>query len=453
MRIEGNQVGRIGSLIGACGLAIFLHSTAHADKLSPADLARKNEGGYFTGLPLAGFSTDIGFGAGARVYYFWNGHRSDARFSTTPYVHRVFLQAFASTGGIQFHWLDYDAPNLLSTPYRVRSQIIFARNTNQNYFGLGDQALRPLQFRGSAQTFDSYSTYTDAQRRISDGTTWAKYDQLDLLRPIAIGSVERLFLGNRVRILGGLGVTYTRIRDYTGRQVDARDDAGNATSAVMNRTRLREDCDAGKLLGCGGGRDNYLRLGVSYDTRDYEPDPNRGVFIDLALDISTIALGSEFNYRRFLAAARGYWSPIPRLADLTVAGRAVFQVQSDETPFFSLNVLPFTEDTRTGLGGHRSLRGFRQDRFVGRTMALLNGELRWTFARVLVWRQRLAVIAVPFVDMGRPFDSSADVSLRRWRKSYGGALRVSWNLATIVTADYGRSDEDTGFYLNFNHMF
>jgi hypothetical protein len=37
--------------------------------------------------------------------------------------------------------------------------------------------------------------------------------------------------------------------------------------------------------------------------------------------------------------------------------------------------------------------------------------------------------------------------------SYGGALRVAWNLATIVTIDYGVSSEDAGFYINFNHIF
>src|SRR3954470_2775468 len=108
----------ICALVGAlvCG-------AAHADNLAPADLARKNAGGYFTGLPLAAYSTDLGFGGGARVYYYWDGHREDPLFATTPYLYRVFLQAFASTGGVQFHWLDFDAPKIAGSPYRVRSQL------------------------------------------------------------------------------------------------------------------------------------------------------------------------------------------------------------------------------------------------------------------------------------------------------------------------------------------
>jgi hypothetical protein len=32
-------------------------------------------------------------------------------------------------------------------------------------------------------------------------------------------------------------------------------------------------------------------------------------------------------------------------------------------------------------------------------------------------------------------------------------LRVAWNDATIVVVDYGRSSEDSGLYINFNHQF
>jgi hypothetical protein len=62
-------------------------------------------------------------------------------------------------------------------------------------------------------------------------------------------------------------------------------------------------------------------------------------------------------------------------------------------------------------------------------------------------------IAVPFTDVGRSFDDASELTLSDWRPSYGGALRISWNLATIITADYGRSAEDSGLYINFGHIF
>jgi len=119
---------------------------------------------------------------------------------------------------------------------------------------------------------------------------------------VFIASIERLFADDRVRLLGGFGVTYARVRDYTGKLVDAVDATGASTKASEAQTRLAADCTARRIVGCSGGRDDYLRFGISYDTRDYEPDPNRGTFIDLALDAGTVALGSQYDYLRLLIA-------------------------------------------------------------------------------------------------------------------------------------------------------
>jgi hemolysin activation/secretion protein len=136
-----------------------------------------------------------------------------------------------------------------------------------------------------------------------------------------------------------------------------------------------------------------------------------------------------------------------------LAGRAVFEAQSKGAPFFSMDTFPFTEDPRTGLGGHRTMRGFKQDRFVGSVMTLANAEVRWTFWRTCFLKQKFAFIVVPFLDVGRPYDSVQQLQITGWRAAYGGALRIAWNLATIVTVDYGRSSEDSGLYINFNHIF
>ena len=432
---------------------LALTAAAHADEIRPDDLARKNDGGYFTGLPLVAYTTDIGLGGGARVYYYWNGHRDDPRFAQTPYLHRIFLQAFFTTRKIQFHWLDYDAPAAFGSKWRIRAQAIYGRNVYANYFGLGNVSARPLSFPGSAQTYDSFADYAADERLVDGGVAYTRYDQYDVTRPLLVGGVERVFWGDRIHVMGGLGLTYARIRDYTNRIDDAIDPAtGDPVQVPMARTRLREDCDTGVIAGCRGGRDNFLRFGVSFDTRDYEPDPNNGVFLDVAVDLATVAVGSQYDYVRFLTAARGYWSPFASI-DLVLCARVMLQIQSQGTPFFSQSILPFTEDPRTGLGGHRTLRGYRQDRFVGPAMSAANAEIRWTFARTTLRRQKLAFIVVPFFDIGRAFDGASDLTFADWKPSYGGSFRISWNLATIVTADYGRSPEDSGLYINFGHIF
>src|SRR5947209_93950 len=72
-------------------------------RLDPKTLADKREGGYFTGLPLLNYDSNVGVGFGARVYYIFDGDRGDPRFEYTPYLHRLYLQGFATTGGQQYH--------------------------------------------------------------------------------------------------------------------------------------------------------------------------------------------------------------------------------------------------------------------------------------------------------------------------------------------------------------
>jgi outer membrane protein assembly factor BamA len=384
-------------------------------RLGAEEYAGKAEGGYFTGLPLINYDSNTGFGFGARGYYFFDGERSDPRFAYTPYLYRVFLQAFATTGGYQFHWLDVDARNVLGSAFTFRGALIFQRNTDQHYFGIGSRSMQELSGPGPSSRYYSYQ----------------------LTQPMALLALERPLLRGVLRPLVGVGLSYN--------DVDPR--------ASEGPTSLSVDCAAGAIVGCAGGWNDFLRLGIAYDTRDFEPDPNRGVLIDAALDVGTRLLGSEYAWVRGMIAARSYLSLLPGVTDLVLATRLTMVLQSSDTPFFAMNWIPYLEDPRQGLGGLRTLRGYKQDRFVGPVMTLANAELRWTFARSEPFGQRFAWMVVPFVDAGRADDRVGDIELDGVRANLGLALRAAWNLATVITVEYARSPEDSGTYVNFNHIF
>lgn len=418
----------------------------HKRRISDEDLAKKREGGYVTGLPLANYDSNTGFGAGARAYYFYNGKKDNPLFAYTPYEYRTFAMLFFTTRGLQFHWLDFDAPALFGTPWRLRSQTIYERNTSAYYFGIDSRAT-PLQFSGDpGRHFASYSAYQDAlERTRPDGTTYQLYDQILLERPFSFLALERSLLGGFLRSQLGMTISHGNIHDYTGTKAD--------NGAVQASTRFHEDCAGKVIVGCDGGWDNTLRVGLAFDTRDFEPDPNKGIYADLAADFGTQALGSDFLYSRVMLAVRGYYSPIPKLADVVLAARGVYEVQSQGAPFFSMDTFIFTEDPRIGMGGLRTLRGYKQDRFVGHVMALTNYEIRYTFAETVLWKQRFAFGVVPFLDLGRTFDAVRKTSLAGWKRSQGGGARITWNQATVIMVDYGFSDEDSGLYVNFGHIF
>lgn len=428
---------------------------AQKQRLSDIDYARKEELGYFTGLPLANYDPNTKFGFGARLYYYFNGDRSDPLFAYTPYLHRLILQTFVSTAGAQDHLLDYDAPNFLGSLWRVRGTIEIEGANAWPYFGIGSRSMDPLKFPGApGKTFAHASEFDTATAAVQpSGMTYSKYNIYKFFRPSLQLGIERLFFGGILRPFIGVGFSHFSRHDYSGELSDATDATGNAVQAPQATTFLAADCAAGLLVGCSGGFDNVLRLAVSLDTRDFEPNPNTGIYSELSFELATRALGSQYEYVRGMLSVRGFYSPIPKLADLVLAGRAVYEVQTSGTPFFSQTLMPFIDDNHAGLGGFRTLRGFRQNRFVGPVITLTNYEIRWTFVHFRALKQGFALMAVPFMDIGRVYDNVGQTTLKGWKRSQGGGLRIAWNEATIIMIDYGFSDEDSGLYVNFNHIF
>ncbi|MDB5213078.1 MAG: surface antigen [Myxococcaceae bacterium] len=426
-------------------------------RMNASDIADKKEDGYFTGLPLINSDPDTGIGFGARVLYFNDGPRDDVLFEVTPYRHRAYAQAFFTTNGLQYHTLDYDAPYLGGTPFRLRASFVYEKNIAANYYGLGSRSLGRLTFPGSTERFSSQSDLSDAERRVQpDGTAFTRFDQYILERPKVNATLERDFFGGVVRGLVGISAGYASVRQWTGAIVKGDTSTASDVDAREAPTRLDRDCAAGLVVGCSGGVDNTLKLGIAYDTRDFEPDPNSGVFVELTGELSGKYTLSAYDWERLTFSPRAYWSPFPELADLVVAGRFVGSVQSGGTPFFEMNQLSFADYDRAGLGGLRTIRGFKQDRFVGPVVALANLEVRWTFYELdvkLGRRQHFAFMLAPFVDVGRVFDSLADLELKRFRNGQGAGLRIAWNQATIIVVDYGVSREGSSLYVNFNHPF
>jgi hypothetical protein len=396
------------------------------------DADAKVEGAFPDALPLVGYDTNLGLGLGAGAHYTITGARSDPLFAYTPYRHRLYVQAYLTTGGYQQHILSYDGFFVGNSPYRVRAVLTFERNTNANYFGVGTGTLANLSYHGV-----SYATY-DAAAAAAGGT----YYHYTYNRPQGQVALERSFFGGKMRALYGVNVQYVGISRY---------DTASAP------TKLGLDCASGAATGCNGGWNNTLRAGVSFDTRDFDPDPNAGFFVDSTGQWSARGFGSLADYLRWTTAARVYVSPFPKLADLVVAGRVLYSVQSAKVPFFSMNTLAMaggTDDAtdQTGLGGERTLRGYRQDRFIGQVDVAANLEVRWTFVRFPLLHQHFSLQVAPFVDSGRVFDQ-VGLSFSDWKTDVGAGLRVGWNYSTIVMFDFGVSREDTGFFIDFGMPF
>lgn len=418
-------------------------------RLFQKDIDKKKEGGFVTGLPLVNFDPNTGVGYGVRLFYFNNGLRKDPLFEYTPYRHQLFVQYFATTLGWQYHWIDYDAPYIFDSLFRLRTGIIYDRNINAQYYSRGTRSMNKLSVNGVE--YSKFSTYTEEIRKIDPNTneTNSFRNKYEYIRPTMYASLERDLLGGILRPQLGFQIAHFTIKDYTGKEVLAE---GNK-KAIQKLTLLKDECNQGLIEGCNGGWNNTIKLGIALDTRDYEPDPNNGLFWDAVVEGAGKGTGSDFTYIRYTAAGRVYYSPIQKIVDLVLAARGVVSHMEGDHPFFAMNTLGFTAGNQSGLGGLRTLRGYKQDRFVGPTMTLANFEVRWTFFDFNSPIGHLAFILAPFYDIGRVFDSYQKISFDDWRSSYGAGFRIAWNQATIIVVDYGRSEEDSSLFINFNHIF
>jgi Omp85 superfamily domain len=432
------------------------------DKPRIPDADTKKEGVFGTGIPAFTIDPDTGVGLGAVGYLTLDGPRSSPLFAYTPYQQQLYLQLYATTKGYQQHEIHYDAPYVRGSPFRVRLDLMFERNTSANYFGVGEATLDPLGFQG--KRYATYAEQLAAAGALAPGgkTASPRYDHYLYVKPSGYASVERDFWGGKIRVLYGAVVQHWSIDRYDGDPTQGTDAQGHAMAATEGPTKLGIDCQRAAVAGCGGGWNDLLKAGVAFDTRDFEKNPRSGVFADATGEWSSRAFGSSFSYLRLTIAGRFYLSPFRRAAsgagagltpsDVVLAGRLLYSMQGGNVPFFAMDTLAFTEGDQQGLGGERTLRGYPQDRFVGRAAALANAELRWNFAHFPLLQQQFALQLAPFFDTGRVFDQ-VSLALTKWRPAGGGGLRIAWNQSTVVMFDLAGSPEDTAFYIDVDLMY
>ncbi|PKP00638.1 MAG: hypothetical protein CVU14_07385 [Bacteroidetes bacterium HGW-Bacteroidetes-9] len=225
-----------------------------------------------------------------------------------------------------------------------------------------------------------------------------------------------------------------------------------------------------------GGTHHFIKTGLVYDTRDNEPNPQKGLWSEVVLMTAPRFLGnSETAYTKLAITHRQYFTLKQDV--LTFAYRIGWQGTIDgHTPFYMqpYMVNTFTRTTKNdGLGGSRSLRGILRNRIVGEDFAYGNFEFRWKFRKVYRWKQNFYYSLNLFTDMGtitRKMDVNldsvpegenyADYFTNKspgLHSSYGAGLRIAMNQNFILAFDYGfagdKRDGNSGLYINLGFMF
>jgi hypothetical protein len=183
---------------------------------------------------------------------------------------------------------------------------------------------------------------------------------------------------------------------------------------------------------------DYLHLATQLfvDYRDEPGNPHRGAMAALQVERFDDRDGSAFEFTRVALDARAY---LPLGSSQRVLALRAFLNSDSATG--GARVPFYYQET---LGGSHTLRGFRNFRFRGEKLLLLQAEYRWEAAPALE--------LVLFADAGRIGSEVSDLT-SDMHGSWGGGLRLKAVDTVLVRFDVARSPEDTRLFLRFSPSF
>ncbi|MFY0255912.1 BamA/TamA family outer membrane protein [Chitinophaga sp. 30R24] len=171
---------------------------------------------------------------------------------------------------------------------------------------------------------------------------------------------------------------------------------------------------------------------VVYDTRDFIPNPYKGIYARLGYQIFPAFLGSTSVFSTWtlqLDAYQPLWKGAIWANDLYGA------TSGGDVPW---TLLPEA-------GGANRLRGYYQGRFRDKNFIALQTELRQRIYR----RNGLVV----WVGAGNVFPSFPAFTLNQTLISYGIGYRWEFKKRVNIRLDYGLAKDQSGFYFGINEAF
>lgn len=431
-------------------------------RMSDDDLAKKKEGTFFTGIP--DFSSDpvTGFGFGIRSNVYWNGERTNPLFPYTPYLAKLKVNAAYYTSNARELVLSLDVPYYKGTRWRFKIDFKAQQNPANLYFGLTESTLGELRLPSDeGTTFPTYKKYDRARKTLRKGEIGEANFVTDALSnrfretEYMLNLKADYALGNgKWRIMSGYEIQHLSYKTFEGVEADAiNPNSGEEITAPNGFSLLQRDFDQGKILGLNGGWVSIIQTALIYDTRDFEPDPTKGLYFEIANEYSGNIIGSQFDFDKFFIQGRVY-QKLPFGKRTILVGRlGVGNIFGTNAPFFEFQDQWSPDGSINALGGKQSLRGYRANRFLARSLWFTNIELRFRIAETKLGKQRFAFGIAPFFDAGTVRNRWQDLDFKNIKASYGGGLRIAWNQSTILSFDYGISKEDKLFYFGIGQVF
>lgn len=442
---------KILTLIVASAVCVF----AQAQDATNSENIRK--GWTFGVLPSFSYDADLGLQLGAltNVYCFGDGaiypdyyHSFYAEVATTSKHYGLFRFAYDSKYLIPNHRLSIDLTYLPDqmcdfygfNGYETEYVNAYADSESPEYVTRAFYKMKRDMFRLSG----------DLQGEISKPWYWN----------VGVGLLW-YNIGN---------VDVDRLNKYAKTDEDKLPD----TTSLYNEYKKYGYIKDGEAE---GGAHPYIHAGITFDTRNRQQNPERGIYADAFLTYYA-GLGdmSSYNNVKFNANWRQYVSLGTQR--VIFAYRLGTQLNvAGESPFYLntyLNQLYMQRVIYEGLGGANSIRGIMRNRILARGVAYANAELRLQVARFKVGKELFYIGLNPFMDAGmivQPYDEydyaynlldaskQSENRLRDLHLSAGCGLKVAMNENFVLSVDWATplDKQDNGkvsnLYIKMGYMF
>ena len=293
-------------------------SFIQSKRMTDADLAKKREGTFVTGIP--DFSSDpvTGFGFGVRTNIYWNGNRTNPFFAYTPYLVKLKANAAYYTSNARELILSLDIPYYKGTRWRFKIDFKAQQNPSNLYFGSAESTLGELRLPSTpsgGQTYSTYASFDKARKTLRPGGAGEASFVTDALSnrfretEYMLNLKADYALGKKGvwRVMGGYEIQHLSYKTFEGTETEAIDpNTGEETKAPNGTSLLRRDFQQGLISGLDGGWVSLLQTALIFDTRDFEPDPTHGYYLEIANEFSNPIIGSQFNFNKLFVQGRVY---------------------------------------------------------------------------------------------------------------------------------------------------
>ena len=164
--------------------------------------------------------------------------------------------------------------------------------------------------------------------------------------------------------------------------------------------------------------------------------PSRGFDFQLTGAYVHNLKNTDRHFTRFTSFVTTY---IPLHPNFTLALRAGGAALQGEPEFYQL----------ANIGGSENLRGYRRQRFYGKTAFYNNNELRWLKTTTSKLFKRFGALA--FVDQGRVWQPGEDSDT--WHVGYGGGIVIIPFNRIVLNCTIGTSKEATLIHARIGYLF